>query len=184
MVIIRIIGLSASIFGLGLSVYVILLTPSWCPLWIHIEYYALVFIATAFLFYYLLVIQNLIQNWSKQYASKSCKKLARKCVKEAKTEAPYIAEYKIEDDNLIYNRIKDDVSKPAWTRKLKGVAFHGKFATVFFRKWTSFLPIMIILHEDFHPIESVLANLHIETRPMRDETGQNSYNQPNTLILC
>jgi hypothetical protein len=51
---------------------------------------------------------------------------------------------------------------------LKGVAFHGKFATVFFRKWTSFLPIMIILHEDFHPIESVLANLHIETRPMRD----------------
>jgi len=52
--------------------------------------------------------------------------------------------------------------------ELKGVAFCGKFATVFFRKWTSFLPIMIILHEDFHPIESVLANLHIETRPMRD----------------
>lgn len=51
-------------------------------------------------------------------------------------------------------------------RKLKGVAFQGKYATVIFRKWTSLSPKIVLLHEDFHSIETALNNVAIETRPL------------------
>ena len=165
MSVLRIFGVSASIFGFALCVFVIWNKPAWCPVWVNIEYYTLTFLIFAVVFYFLPIIQIAIQSWGKNYAFKNCKKLARRCVKEARKHIPYIAVYKFEDENMSYSRVKDDVSDLAWSRKLKGVAYHGKSVTVFFRKWTSFFPTIIILHEDFHPIESVLTDLHIESRP-------------------
>jgi|GEM_PF-2572304 len=164
--IIRILGLILGIFGVLLSFYVIWRTPEWCPVWININFYAFAFFILSVIFYFLPKINNAIYNWSRNYAYKNCKKIAGKCVKEARHQAPYIAEYIVKGDSIVYCRKKDGESKIAWTRKLKGVAIFGQHATVVFRKWTSFSPKIIFLHEDFDSLAAALKNVPVETRPM------------------
>lgn len=166
MPLLRTLGICGSLFGIVLSVFVIWNKPVWCPLWVNIGYFALAFVLLLVVFYFLPSIQSSIQKWNRNYAFKNCKKIAGKCVKEARKQAPYLAVYEFKGNTIFYYRVKDNISKLAWTRKLKGVAFHGKRATVFFRKWTSFIPKIVILHEDANPVEAVLNSLPVETKPI------------------
>lgn len=166
MPILRYAGVIGSLIGTGLSLFIFWKAPAWCPAWINIEYYALTFFVLLIFFYFIPVVHVHIKNWNKSYAYRNCKKIAGKCVKDARIQAPYIAHYKFSDNEVTYFRIKDDESKFAWKRKLKGVAFHGKYATVFFRKWTSFIPKIIILHENYDSLASVLDELSINVKPM------------------
>jgi len=160
----RIVGLIGSLLGIGLCVYIIINKPEWCPAWANINLYTLTFFLLFILFYFFPRIHNFIVNWNRGYAYKNCKKIAAKCVRQARNQVPYIAEYKIDNDKITYYRVKDEVSKKEWTRKLKGVSFQGNNATVFFRKWTSFIPKIVILHEDIEPIKKALNNAQIEVK--------------------
>jgi hypothetical protein len=164
MPILRVFGIFASIVGFTLSIFIILNKPSWCPIWINIETYALIFFLCGLIFYFLPRCHKSVEAWSRKNAYKNCKKVAGKCVEEAKKMAPYTAKYEFKDNMIIYYRIKDDVSKLAWKRKLTGVAYHGEKATVIFRKWTSFIPKIIILNEDIDLLDSILTNASLQTR--------------------
>lgn len=164
---IRVLGFVLSLVGVILSLYVMWRSPAWCPVWININYYLIAFIIFSVIFYFLPKINDAISNWSRNYAYKNCKKIAGKCVKDARNLAPYVAEYIIKGDSIIYCREKEGESKLAWTRKLKGVAIYAKHVTVIFRKWTSFSPKIIILHEDFDSLAAALIEIPIESSPMR-----------------
>ncbi|MBL1142774.1 MAG: hypothetical protein HND53_12160 [Proteobacteria bacterium] len=164
MTLLRYIGICLSLLGITLTIYVLWNKPVWCPLWINLNYLALTFILFLVIFYFMPSIDSSLKQWSRNYAFKNCKKIAGNCVKEARKLAPYLAEYEFKANTISYYRIKSDVSTLAWTRKLKGVAFHGKRATVFFKKWTAFIPMLIVLHEKFEPVEIILDNLSIDTK--------------------
>ena len=160
----RIFGLVVSLLAFAFCVFVLLINPSVCPAWKGIEYYTLAFLVLAVIFYFLPAFEKAIKQWGKNYAPGNCRKLAARCVRQARDEVPYTAEYTIRGNSLIYNRVKDDGSHHAWTRRLKGVAIHGRFVTVLFRKWTSFSPGIIILHNDYIPMRYVLNNANIKSK--------------------
>lgn len=162
----RLFGLFVSFSGFAFCVYVIVMTPSWCPAWDSIGFYTFAFLALGLLFYFLPMIEKAIQKWGREYAPRNCRKIAERCVREARKQAPYTARYNIKDNRITYYRMKDDDPEPAWTRKLRGVAIHGRLATVLFRKFTSFSPKMIILHSDYVPIQYVLNSASIESKVM------------------
>ena len=164
--VVRLFGLVVSLSSFAFCVYVIVMTPSWCPAWESIGFYTLAFLVLALVFYFLPSFETAIQQWGRNYAPKSCRKIANMCVREARKHVPYMAEYNIKDNKITYHRVKNDNSKPAWSRKLKGVAIHGRLATVLFRKFTSFSPKMIILHNDYVPIQYVLNSASIESKVM------------------
>ena len=95
-------------------------------------------------------------------ATKNFKKVARRCVNEAKKLAPFEAEYNIDGLSVSYLRLQGEDRKHVWTRKLKGVAVHHSLVTLFFKKWTSLSPIMVILHEDFDLLKPALEQQDIE----------------------
>ncbi len=164
MPILRIVGITLSFVGFTLCLFVIFNKPDWCPAWINIEIYTITFILFSIIFYFFPKIHNYLISWNKNYAYKNCNKIAAKCVREARNQVPFVATYKIESNTIAYYRVKDDNSNLAWKRKLKGVAFCGNQATVIFRKWTSFIPRLIILHEQLDLVEQVLNSASIDTK--------------------
>ena len=66
--------------------------------------------------------------------------------------------------SISYYREKDGELKLAWTRDLKGVAIQGNFATIIFKKWTSFMPSIVILHEDLEVIGKALSEQKVDCR--------------------
>jgi hypothetical protein len=131
---------------------------------IQTEFYIVFFIITFLLFYFLPSVEGSIKNWTKKRTINTCKKLAKKCVKKARKLTPFQAEYDIKGDLISYYRGQDDVWKLAWSRRLKGVAIQGQSATLFFRKWTSIQPTIVILYEGSSPLETILSHLNIEFR--------------------
>ena len=160
----RILGLAISVLGALISIVAVTMTPAWCPVWMPFEIFILVFIVAGFLFYYLPSIDRSMKNRVRNISINSCKKLAGKCVKAARKAVPYQAEYEIKGNLISYYRSSNDVWKLAWNRRLKGVVVHGESITIFFRKWTSIQPEMIVLHEDFSCIEQVLTDLNIQIK--------------------
>lgn len=160
----RILGLSISVLGALISIVAVTMTPAWCPAWMQFEIFILIFVLAAFLFYYLPSIDRSIKDRVKNISINSCMKLAGKCVKAARNAVPYQAEYEIKGDLISYYRGSNDVWELAWSRRLKGVVIHGESITIFFRKWTSIQPVMIVLHEDFSCIEQVLTDLNIQIK--------------------
>lgn len=158
----RVFGLSVSVLGAVISIMAVTIKPAWCPAWLHAEVFILFFMLAGFLFYFLPSVDRSIKSWVNHTSIKSCKKLAGKCVKAARKAAPFQAEYDIKGDLITYYRGNNDVWKLAWCRRLKGVVIHGEATTIFFRKWTSIQPLMVILHEDFSSIEKVLTDLNIQ----------------------
>jgi len=79
-------------------------------------------------------------------------------------QAPFKAEYSIKGGYISYYRKKDDEPKLAWIRKLKGVAVQSDFATIIFKKSTSFIPLIVILHKDFEIVGKVLIEQKIDCR--------------------
>ncbi len=87
-------------------------------------------------------------------------------LKKAKKLAPYQAEYEINANLITYCRVKNDSRKLAWSRKAKGIAYHGNKTTLFFRKWNSILPRMLILHGDVDSMEALSNQKNIEFKPI------------------
>jgi hypothetical protein len=102
------------------------------------------------------------KNWAETITIKNCRNTSNRCIKKARELAPYQAEYVIKENFITYYRGKNDILKLVWTRELKGVAIYGKSTTIFFKKWTSIQPTMVILHENFYPLEAVLTNQPID----------------------
>lgn len=166
--ILRIIGLSLSILGALITIVSVTVKPDWCPTGLKAGVFILFFILAGVLFYFLPAFDRSIKGWVKKTATNSCRRLAKKCVKAARKAAPYEAEYDIKGDLISYYRGQNDDWQLAWSRKFKGVAIHGKSTTLFFRKWTSIQPIMVVLHKDFDTFEKVFTDLNIEFRPISD----------------
>lgn len=160
----RIIGLLLSILGVLLSTVAVTIKPDWYLTDFEAGVFVLLFILAGLLFYFLPAFDHSIKNWVKKTATNSCRRLAKKCVKAARNAAPYEAEYDIKGNLISYYRGQDDNWQLAWSRKLKGVAIHGKSTTLFFRRWTSIQPTMVVLHKDFETFANVLADLNIEFR--------------------
>ncbi|MGB5397346.1 MAG: hypothetical protein WBN96_09365, partial [Gammaproteobacteria bacterium] len=164
MSVLRILGLLLCMLGLVLSVIAVFCSAGVCQAGFKSGIYILVFILAGLVFYFLPSLDSIIKSRVKNMSVNGSRKLASRCVKAARKAVPFRAEYDIKGDLVTYYRGKDDNWKLAWSRKLKGVAVHGKSVTVFFRKWTSIQPIMILLHEDFTAIKSVLTEHTIEFR--------------------
>jgi hypothetical protein len=177
--ILRNFGILLSIFGIVISI-IFMIRPDSCSTTTQMEYYIdiLFFIVMGLVFYFIPWffprLQNFGKDWTETITIKNCRNISRRCVKKARKLAPYQAEYDIKENLITCYRGKNDILKLAWTGKLKGVAIHGKLATIFLKKWTSIQPTMVILHEDFYPLETVLKNQHIDFRSKDRTTEQES----------
>jgi hypothetical protein len=160
--ILRVIGILGSLIGAVLCFF--LVKSGGYIAGIQTELYIIFFIITFLLFYFLPLWQESLKNWTRNRSTNTCRKLAKKCVKKARKLTPFQAEYDIKGDLISYYRGQDDVWKLAWSRRLKGVAIQGQSATLFFRKWTSIQPTIVILYEGSSPLETILSHLNIEFR--------------------
>jgi len=156
--VLRLLGLVLSMLGVLLSVFY-LVYPSACPKWFFAEAYLLLFILSGVLFYYLPRIQAGYHAWFKKAGKRGCQKLARRLIAGARKQVPFDAKYQITGDLIRYSRGKDGQWQQAWSRKAKGFALLGQNVTLLFRKPTSLIPTMIILHHDCDAMESVLKDL-------------------------
>lgn len=159
--VLRLLGLVLSALGLLLTVFY-LVYPSSCPKWFFAKAYLLFFVLTGVLFYYLPRIQTRYHAWLKKAGKRGCQKLARRLIASARKKVPFDAKYEINGDIIRYSRGKDDQWQQAWSRKAKGFALLGRNATLLFRKPTSLIPTMIILHHDHEDMESTLKDLGMD----------------------
>ncbi len=161
-------GTGLSIVGVLLSVFVMLNTPEWCPVWMHIELFLLFFLVAGLFFFFLPVFERKFRRWTEKNAAGQCRKRAVRYLAKAKKSVPFTAEYQIRGDLLVYFRGKDTGWDLAWHRRLRGVAFQGEAITVIFKKTTAITPSIILLHGDSGPLEEALQNLEIAVRPISD----------------
>lgn len=157
----RLVGMSASIFGVIFSVFY-LVYPSSCPKWFFAELALLFFIGTTLLFYYLPRLEARIISRMKKAGSNSCKRMARRFMSKARKSVSYVAEYNIKGDFITFIRGKENGnSQQVWSKRIKGYAILGENVTLSFRKPTSLVPTMLILYENNEVMESVLKDTEI-----------------------
>ena len=166
--ILRMFGLVLSIFGAMITAVSISGGANWCPFSIRPEIYITFFAISGLFFYFLPRCEVGMKNWVRNLSTKSCNKLSKKSIANARKRAPYKAEYDIKGGSVSYYREKDGELKLVWTRKLEGVAIQGDFATVIFKKWTSFIPAIVILHKDFEVVRKSLGEQKIDCRLFGD----------------
>ena len=153
----RIFGLVASLIGVLLCIFSIVVGVHWQLFSFGPFVFILFFVLFGVIFYLLPKFDEKIKVAIRDIAVRSCKRLAKKCVVKGRKEAPYIAEYDIKGGCILYYREKGGKLKFAWMRKLKGVAIQSDSATLIFRKWTSIAPIIIILHNDRESVKNALS---------------------------
>jgi len=161
--VLRLLGLVFSTLGSALAVFY-LVYPSACPKWFYAEAYLLFFILTTGLFLYLPRIQARYIAWLTNAGKPASQKLARRMIAGAWKRIPFEAKYVIHGDQINYFRGNDNQWQQAWSRKMKGFALLGKNATLMFRKSTSLIPTLLILHHDHKAMESVCKDLGIECK--------------------
>ncbi|MGR8932275.1 MAG: hypothetical protein ACU836_16725 [Gammaproteobacteria bacterium] len=171
---IRIFGLSVSLFGLILSLSTIAYLKfkygniaCMSGSTTKFVFYAALMLIFFGVFYFWLKPRKSIPNWAMKLARKNFKKIAHVCVKEAKKLVPFEAEYQIDADTIAYYRLQNGDKKPVWTRKPKGIAVHASSVTLFFKKWTTLSPIMVILHTDFDQLKPALEQQEIDFKALR-----------------
>lgn len=153
--ILRWLGLSLSILGITLCVFY-LVYPRSCPKWFLAEAYLLFFVLVGVLFYYFPRIQARYHARVKNAGKRSCQKMARRMLAHARKQLPFDAKYEVHGDLISYSRGKDDQWQRVWRRKAKGFALLGRNAALLFRRPTSLIPTMLILHHDHEAMASVL----------------------------
>lgn len=158
----RTVGLVLSVMGIGLCLVALLLSPNWCPAFFQAELFLVLFVFLGLLFYFMPVFEMRMKAWSETNALKNCRKMAVRCVRDARKQAPFEAEYKVENNKIVYSRVKGEDLQQVWSRPLKGIAAHGETATLIFRKEKSILPAMVILHESFSQLETLLRQQDIQ----------------------
>ena len=156
--VLRLIGLILSLLATATCLLALVLGQRWQSAMIGLELWVLIFFAFASFFYLLPRMERAIIRLMRKLSVKNCKKLSKKCLKDARKLAPYTAEYDIKGGSVSYYREIAGELKFVWIRKLKGVAIQTECATVVLRKWTSFVPKIILLHGDFsHTGQALLA---------------------------
>jgi len=151
-------GLSLSLIGIALNVYY-LIDPGSCPRWLFAEAYLLFFVVMGVFFYVLPRIQARIHARFKTAGRRGSQKLARRMVAQARKLLPFDAKVELTGDLISYSRGKDGQWKQIWSRKPKGFAVLGRNVALLFRKPTSLIPTMLVLHRDPEAMEPVLKHL-------------------------
>jgi hypothetical protein len=164
----RLVGIVLSILGAALCGATIMSEHNWTLISIRPETYFILFILSSILFYSLPRLDLRMKNWVKKISVRSCAKLSKKALKNARSCVPYKAEYDIKGGSISYYREKDGALKLAWSRKLKGVAIQSDFATIIFKKWTSFIPVIVILHADYEKVETSLSEQNVRCKLISD----------------
>ena len=159
--ILRWLGFIVSIFGLLLCIFYYVY-PSSCPKWFIVEFYFFLFILFGLLFYFLPKVEVKVKRVGDKLSEKSCARMARSFLAKAKKIVPYEVEYLIKGNLVTYYRGKDDKWKQVWNAQLKGCAILGKHCAVFFRKSTSYIPMVLIYYDSDQAIESVLKHLKVD----------------------
>lgn len=154
----RWIMITLSLLGALLCIYY-LLYPGSCPRWLYAELYLVFFVASSVLFYFTPRFHTKYITWLKKLGRNSCKRMARRYLSQARKLIPYDAEYIIKGDLISYYRGKDEKWKQLWSRRLKGYAVIGTYATILFKKPTSIIPAMLILYDNNDAIETVVKEL-------------------------
>ena len=152
--------ISLSLFGALLSVFY-LIYPSSCPRWFYTDFFLLFFILSSVLFYFTPRFHTKYITWLKKLGRNSSKRMAKRYLSQARKLIPYDAEYIIKGDLISYYRGKDEDLKQLWSRRLKGYAVIGTYATILFKKPTSILPTILILYDNNEAIEAVVKELGI-----------------------
>jgi len=146
--ILGVLGLSLSILAIILCIIVISLKPDWCSSSFKPIFYIPLFLAFAIFFYWFAFIDKKLKSGINKISIKNCKKLSGKCVADAKTLAPFTAEYTIKGGAISYFRVKNGAIHQVWNRKLKGVAIQCQRVTNVFKNRGSFMPMIVMPHED------------------------------------
>jgi len=160
-VFLRRLGMSLSLIGIALNVYY-LVDPGSCPRWLFAEAYLLFFVVMSVFFYVLPRIQARIHARFRTAGRRGSQKLARRMVAQARKRLPFDARIEVSGDLISYSRGKDGRWERIWSRKPKGFAVVGRNVALLFRKPTSLIPIMLVLHRDPEAMEPVLKQLGIE----------------------
>jgi hypothetical protein len=166
----RVIGILASICGLGLcAVRLYFDSSSWTAR--SNMLLLLFFVTCSLIFAYQPWLVRRTWEWSFRGADRRARRHAERLVRVASRMAPFEADYEFKSDVLTYARGKDNAWHKGWSRPLKrfqarGLAVQAASVTVIFRKRTSFLPSVVILHEDREWPASVMrdAGIAIEIR--------------------
>jgi hypothetical protein len=84
----------------------------------------------------------------------------------AKRFAPYEADFDLKGDLLTYARGKEGEWQYAWHRKLskfraRGIAVQSDSVTVVFRRPTSLVPSMVILHDNPQRLRDALQEIGV-----------------------
>ena len=161
--ILRLLLLGLSLLGVVLSLS-LLVYPSACPRWFYAQWFLLFFILTAIFAYFMPRLDVRFHKALSRVGEKGCKRMARRFVKKALKQIPFEAEYVIRGDSVTYYRRKEERWNQIWSRRIKGFAIQSDKVTLLFRKPTSLVPYMLVMHEDRQVMESVLKELGIAWR--------------------
>jgi hypothetical protein len=161
--ILRILGLTLSVFGLLLCMAVALLAPSWCPVWLEIQIFIPAFLALALFFYYLPKMDKYRRKWIDYFSRKNCDNHARRCMSQLLVLVPLVIEYRLNGKTVTCVRCKNGQRTEAWVKHLSGVAFQGSAVTAFFKKKASIYPKAILLHRETETVNEVLKELALES---------------------
>jgi hypothetical protein len=126
----------------------------------------LIFLALAVVFWYVPRLTVRLRAAIARLGERSCRRSAVRFVRAATALAPYEAEYELDGDKLIYFRCKGEDRILAWQRQLTkfrslGAAIQANNVTAIFRRPTSFLPAVVVLHVDSEWTRNVLERVGI-----------------------
>ena len=161
--VLRLLVLVLSLLGAIFS-FILIVYPSACPRWFYAQWFLLFFTLTAIFAYFMPRFDARYFKALSGVGEKGCKKMARRFVKKALEQVPFDAEYVIRDDSVTYYRNKNEHWHQIWSRRMKGFAIQGEKVTLLFRKSTSLVPFMLVMHSDRLAMESVLKELGIAYR--------------------
>ncbi|MEM1370099.1 MAG: hypothetical protein AAGG02_19260 [Cyanobacteria bacterium P01_H01_bin.15] len=146
--ILRIVALIASGLGILLSLLI-----SW-------RGYFVFFIIAFALFYFLIPISRKLDRYIDKFhrfaGRKVCRFAAKRAFSKAREFLPYQAEYEFLGATLQCYREKAENTELYWSKALNGVAICGDSVAVFFEKWRSVSPTIVVLYSDCFQLEPAL----------------------------
>jgi hypothetical protein len=98
---------------------------------------------------------------SRPYWSGLAKRHTNTLLKKARASVPFVAEYELRGDLIVYFRLRGGRAEVAWTRRLHGHRLGGDGFTLLYKMETSVAPYMIILHAAPDALDTHLDGLGI-----------------------
>jgi hypothetical protein len=129
--------------------------------------------AVGVLFFYLLPrLTARMRDGLQRFRMRSCRRCAERLVVNARENAPFVAVYTSEGDALTYAREKNGELNEVWMRTLvkharRGLAVRGQSVTAIFRRPTSLVPSIVVLHDESQWLTQVLEKVGIAIVDMK-----------------